>query len=99
MRRVPPYILLFILIGAVLLLVLLGGGAGVASFLLLRAGYGFLVWGLLPLLALLLVAFVLGAILWWAAGGTLPGIGRSGASEEKPRGGQPRGGPRRGDDV
>ena len=99
MRRVNTYILVFMLTGAVLLLMLLGSGAGVASFLLLRAGYGFLVWGLLPLLALLLVALVLGAILWWAAGGTLPGIGRSGASEETPRGGQPRGGPRRRGDV
>ncbi len=99
MRRVQPRTLVLILTGAVLSLMLFGGGAGVVSFLLLRAGYGFVVWGLLPLLALLLVALVLGAILWWAAGGTLPGIGRSGASEETPHGGQPRGGPRRGGDV
>ncbi len=96
MRRVNPYILVFMLTGAVLLLALLGSGAGVASFLLLRAGYGFLVWGLLPLLALLLVALVLGAVLWWAAGGTLPGAGRPG---RVPRGRLSRREPRRGDDV
>jgi hypothetical protein len=99
MRRVEPHILVFIVTGAVLLLALLGGGAGVASFLLLRAGYSFLVWGLLPVLMLLLVALVLGGVLWWAAGGALPGIGRHGASEERPHGGSPRRGPRRGDDV
>ena len=80
-------------------MVLLGGGAGATSFLLLRAGYSFLVWGLLPFLTLLLVALVLGAVLWWVAGGSLPGIGRRGDFEEKPRQGQSRGGPRRGHDV
>ena len=99
MRRISPYALLFVLTGAVLFLVLLGAGAGAISFLLLRAGYGFLVWGLLPFLTLLLIALILGAVLWWAAGGSLPGTGRRGDSEEKPRRGQPRGGPRRGDDV
>lgn len=84
MRRINPKILPFVLLGAVLLLSLLGGGMGIASFILLRAGYGFLVWGLLPFLTLLLVALVLCAALWWAAGGTLPLIGRRGASEERP---------------
>lgn len=74
---------------------LLGAGAGLVSFLLLRAGHGFLVWGLLPLLALLLVALVLGAVLWWAAGGTLPGVGR----KQESRDSASRGGSRRGDDV
>lgn len=37
--------------------------------LLLRAGYGVLVWGLLPLLVLLLSAGVLGVILGRAARG------------------------------
>jgi hypothetical protein len=74
---------------------LLGAGAGLASFLLLRAGYGFLVWGLLPFLTLLLAALVLGAVLWWAAGGTLPGIGQ----KQESRSDSSRGGPRRGDDV
>lgn len=69
---------LFILIGAVLLLVLLGGGAGVASFLLLRAGYGFPVWGLLPPLSLLLVALALGVAFWWGAG-----VGRSDSPAER----------------
>jgi len=73
------------LTGAVLLLMLSGGGAGVVSFLLLRAGYGFPIWGLLPFLALLLIALVLGALLWWVAGGARPG-----GPEERPR---------RGDDV
>jgi hypothetical protein len=83
----------------VLLLSILGAGTGVASFLLLRAGYGFLVWGLLPPLALLFVAIVLGVILWWVAGGRLPGIGRSDALEEEPREGSSSEGPHRGDDV
>jgi hypothetical protein len=65
--------------GAVLLLSLLGGGAGVAAFLLLRAGYGFLVWGLLPPLALILIAAILGAVLWWAAGGSRRGTGEGSA--------------------
>src|ERR687885_41133 len=98
MRRVDPHVLVVIVTGAVLLLTLLGGGAGVVSFLLLRAGYGFPVWGLLPVLTLLLVTLVLGAVLWWAAGGTLPGTRRHGASEERPREGPPPRGPRRGDD-
>jgi len=103
-RRVHPRTLVFILTGAVLLLMLLGGGAGVVSFLLLRAGYGFLVWGLLPFLTLLLIALVLGAVLWWATGGALPGSGRQGGLEERPLGGSPsqepfRGRSRRGDDV
>lgn len=56
--------LLLVLIGVVPLLV---GGAGVASFLLLRAGYGFLVWGVLPFLTLLLVAGTFGLVLGRAA--------------------------------
>jgi hypothetical protein len=50
-----------------LLLSLLGDGGGLDSFLLLRARYSFLVWGLLQFLTLLLV--VLCAVIWWAAGG------------------------------
>lgn len=68
-----------------MLLSLFGAGAGLVSFLLLRAGYGFLVWGLLPFLALVLVALVLGAAVWRLAGGKLPGIGSSDDPEEKPR--------------
>ena len=85
MRRIHPITLLFVLLGVVPLLV---GGAGVASFLLLRAGYDFLVWGLLPLVVLLLIAGSLGAVLGMAAGGDPPGAGRK---EEKPRGGVNRG--------
>ena len=43
--------MLFVLLGSVPLVV---GGAGVAGFLLMRAGYGFLVWGVVPFLASLL---------------------------------------------
>lgn len=95
MRRIRPRTLPLVLFGGVLLLSLLGAGAGLASFLLLRAGYSFLVWGLLPFLALVLAALVLGAALWWAAGGTLPGTGR----KQESRGDASREGPRRRDDV
>lgn len=78
-----------------MLLSLFGAGAGVVSFFLLRAGYGFVVWGVLPFLALVLVALVLGAAVWRLAGGKLPGIGHSDDPEEKPRREESRGG----DDV
>lgn len=84
MRRISPTALPLVLLGVVLLLSLFGALAGVVSFLLMRAGYGFVVWGILPFLALLLVALVLGAIVWRAAGGALPGIGRRDRTEEKP---------------
>jgi hypothetical protein len=84
MRRISPTVLPLVLLGGVLLLSFFGGGAGVVSFLLLRAGYGFVVWGILPFLALLLVALVLGAMVWRAAGGALPGIGRRDRTEEEP---------------
>ncbi len=93
MRHVRPIVLLYLLLGVVPLLV---GGAGLASYLLLRAGYGFLVWGLLPRGALLLLASGLGAVLGTAAGGNPPGPRRK---EEKPHGEAPRGRPRRVDDV
>jgi O-antigen ligase len=59
-----PLILLFVLLVTVPLLV---GGAGVASYLLLRAGYGVLVWGLVPFLVLLLLAGVLAVVIGKAA--------------------------------
>jgi O-antigen ligase len=59
-----PLILLFVLLVTVPLLV---GGAGVASLLLLRAGYGVLVWGLVPFLVLLLLAGVLAVVIGKAA--------------------------------
>ncbi len=64
-----PLALLFVLLVTVPVLV---GGAGVASYLLLRAGYGVLVWGLMPFLALLLFAGALGAIIGRAARNTRP---------------------------
>lgn len=59
-----PLILLFVLLVTVPLLV---GGAGAASLLLLRAGYGVLVWGLVPFLALLLLTVVLAVAIGKAA--------------------------------
>ncbi len=94
MRRIHPVVLLYILVTVVPLVV---GGAGLVAFLLLRAGYGFVVWALLPLLAVLLLTGVIGAGLGVAAGGTLPGTRRR--EEEKPREGTTREGPDRGDDV
>ena len=88
MRNLPPLNLLFVLLGAVPLIV---GGSGLVSYLLWRAGYGFLVWGLLPFAASLLLVGVLGAVLGLAAGGT------RGAPEEND--GNPGKGPRREDDV
>lgn len=91
MRNLNRYTRLLIQGAAVLLLMVLGAGTGLVAFLLLRAGYGFLVWGVLPFLALVVGAVVLGAVIWWAAGGPLPGAGRK---EEGPRRG-----PRSGGDV
>jgi hypothetical protein len=56
--------MLFVLIGAVPLVV---AGAGLASFLLLRAGYGLVVGALLPFAVSLLLAAALGAALGRAA--------------------------------
>jgi hypothetical protein len=75
-RRVQQKTFLFILSGALLLLVISGASAGVISFLLLRAGYEILVWGLLPFLSLLLISLALCGGVWWAAGGALPGARR-----------------------
>jgi len=80
-RRTNPNVLVFILTGAVLLLALLGAGAGVVAFLLLRAGYGFLMWGVLPPLALILATIALGVVLWWILGGARRGTGRGSADE------------------
>ncbi len=88
MRRLHPLTLLFILLGAVPLIV---GGAGLVSYLLWRAGYGFLVWGLLPFAASLLLVGVLGAVLGLSAGGA------RGATEKN--GDAPRKGPHQEDDV
>ncbi len=78
---------------------LFGTGAGVLSFLLLRAGYGFVVWGVLPFLALVLVAVVFGVAVWRLTRSNPPSIGRSGGPEEQPREGSRREESRGGDDV
>ncbi len=61
-----PKTLLFILLGAVPLVVV---GAGGVSFLLLRAGYGLFVGGVVPFVVSLLLAAALGALLGRAASG------------------------------
>ena len=52
MNRMQPQTLLIVLLGTVPLVV---AGAGVAAFLLMRAGFGFLLWGVVPFVASLLV--------------------------------------------
>ena len=61
-----PKTMLFILVGAVPLVVAV---AGVVSFVLLRAGYGLLVGGVVPFAVSLLLAAALGALLGRAASG------------------------------
>jgi uncharacterized membrane protein len=51
MNRMHPQTLLFVLLGAVPVVV---AGCGMVAFLLMRAGYGVVVWALLPFLASLL---------------------------------------------
>jgi hypothetical protein len=58
--------MLFVLIGVIPLVV---AGAGLASFLLLRAGYGLVIGALLPFAVSLLLAAALGAVLGRAAAG------------------------------
>src|SRR5215204_507014 len=64
MNRLRPEILLFILLGTVPLVV---AGAGVAAYLLMRGGFGFLVWGVVPFVASLLAVGVLSYALSRAA--------------------------------
>jgi hypothetical protein len=59
--------MLFVLIGTIPLVV---AGTGVASFVLLRAGYGLIVGALLPFAVSLLLAAILGVALGRAAGRT-----------------------------
>ena len=99
MRRFSPAGFPLVLIGALVLLSLFGAGAGVVSFVLLRAGYGFAVWGVLPLLALIVVGNVVGVAAWRLAGRRLRGRERSDVPEDEPRGDLRRGGRGRGDDV
>ena len=89
-----PKTLLFILVGAVPLVVV---GAGLVSFLLLRAGYGLLVGGVVPFVVSLLLAAALGALLGKAASGRRRPEGRR-PPDKGPPGKEP--GPSRGrDDV
>ncbi|MDP9409051.1 MAG: hypothetical protein M3P70_00860 [Actinomycetota bacterium] len=81
MNRMPPQTLLLVLIGAVPLVV---AAAGLAAFLLMRAGYGLLFWAVLPFVASMLIIAVLGVFLGRAAGG------RRGPEEPKPSEGRPR---------
>ncbi len=64
MNNMHPQTLLFVLLGTVPLVV---AGAGVAAFLLMRVGYGVLVWAVLPFLASLLIVAVLAFVLSRAA--------------------------------
>ncbi len=66
MDRAHAKTMLFVLIGVVPLVV---ASAGLASFLLLRAGYGLVIGALLPFAVSLLLAAALGAVLGRAAGG------------------------------
>ena len=77
-----PQTLLFVLIGTVPIVV---AAAGVVAFLLIRAGYGVLVWALLPFLGSMLVIAALGVFLGRAAGG------RRGPGEQGPSGDRPGG--------
>ena len=65
MNRMHPQTLLFIWVGSVPLVV---AGAGVAAFLLMRGGYGVLVWAVLPFMASLLVVAGISFALSRAAG-------------------------------
>ncbi len=70
-----PQTLLFVLLVTVPLVV---AGAGVVAFLLMRAGYGVLVWAVLPFVASLLVVAAISLLLSRAAGGGRGGRGSSG---------------------
>ncbi len=82
MNRMHPQTLLFVLLGTVPLVV---AGAGVAAFLLMRAGFGVLIWAVLPFLASLLAVAAIAFLLSRAARGNRGRDGR-GASGERSRG-------------
>jgi hypothetical protein len=75
-----PETFLFLLLGTVPLVV---AGAGVAAFLLMRAGFGFLVWGVVPFVASLLAVAAISFLLSRAA---RIGRGGDGSSEGRRRG-------------
>ena len=83
MGKVHPITLLLVLLGAVPLVV---GGGGLVSFLLLRAGYGYLLGGVLPFFASLLIVGALGVLLGRAASGRRrtggPDGGRNGEADD-----------------
>jgi predicted Kef-type K+ transport protein len=64
MNRMHPQTLLFVLLGTVPLVV---AGAGVAAFFLMRAGFGFLVWGVVPFVASLAAVAAISFLLSRAA--------------------------------
>jgi hypothetical protein len=73
--RMRPETFLFLLLGTVPLVV---AGAGVAAFLLMRAGFGFLVWGVVPFVASLLAVAAISFLLSRAARIGRGGDGSSG---------------------
>jgi ABC-type Na+ efflux pump permease subunit len=77
-----PQTLLFVLLGTVPIVVVV---AGVVAFLLMRAGYGVLIWAVVPFLVSMLVIAGLGALLGRAAGG------RRGPEDRGPSEGRSRG--------
>jgi membrane protein implicated in regulation of membrane protease activity len=64
MNRIHPQTLLFVLLGTVPLVV---AGAGAGAFLLMRAGYGVLVWAVMPFVGSLLIVAALAFLLSKAA--------------------------------
>jgi hypothetical protein len=64
MNRMHAQTLLFVLLGTVPLVV---AGAGVAAFLLMRAGFGVLVWAVVPFVASLLAVAAIAFLLSRAA--------------------------------
>ena len=80
MSRMRPETFLFLLLGTVPLVV---AGAGVAAFLLMWAGFGFLVWGVVPFVASLLAVAAISFLLSRAA---RIGRGGDGSSEGRRRG-------------
>jgi hypothetical protein len=79
-NRLRPETLLLVLL---LIVPLVVGGAGVAAFLLMRAGFGFLLWGVVPFVASLLVVAALSFAL---SRGARAGQDRDESSEGQRRG-------------
>lgn len=71
------------LLTMVLAVPLLVGLSGMVSFLLLRMGYSFVVWALLPFLGLLLLVAVMGITLSWAARKVSRGAGSDNKTNEE----------------